>query len=182
MSDRLYRHDHADSDIFMLGSLWKPNPRTLGDYIKQLHGNTATSHPDCSGAHHDTNCDSGNDEPSKPAQPKLVNIQEPNGSFTVTCPTATSGFSSSITISHKCKHDNNRTCNCTDKCVVKHLDQQSTTQREDKCSWPWPCVIPGATIQEGYKSAKLVPVGGYQSVNSQGNTDAQPDNDGSINN
>jgi hypothetical protein len=36
MSDRLYRHDHSDSDIFMPGSLWKSSIRTLGDYIGYL--------------------------------------------------------------------------------------------------------------------------------------------------
>lgn len=189
MSDRLYRHDHADADIFMLGSLWKSSPRTLGDYIKQLYGNTATSNRDCSGAHNDTNRDGSNDKSSQPAQSKLAYIQEPNGSITVNITDDTSSItytrdehSSSNAIYHKCKHDNNRSCNCTDKCVIKHLEQQSSAQGEDKCSWPWPCVIPGATIQKGYKSAKLTSDGGYQSVNSKGNADAQPDNDGSINN
>jgi len=189
LRDGLYRVDHADSDIFLPGSLWKPSIRTLGDYIKNLcseptaavtgnANNTAIttkyggipyafSH---TGYYEPiTTADNQRDQSDQSDQSDQPIYAETDGSYTITVNIPVSRFTTTFDPS-----------NCADYNPIVTASF-SSAWGEGQSREVGDSIIPRANCQAGANSAKLVPVGGHQSINSEGNIDAQPDDDGSAN-
>ena len=147
VSDGLYRLDHPDSDLFMPGSVWAADIRTLGDYIRHLQevpeqpnesdksGESDKSQqpnePDCGGAHHDN----------------------PN-------------------YQHVCPNNPLRTCNCGSGCAdndgfadninYTHIST-GTPQRDESEIRGWPCVVIGAEGRRSSAADESVPNSNNQS-------------------
>lgn len=162
LRDGLYRIDHPDSDIFLPGSLWKPSMATLGNNVQYLcEVNDESDEPYIA------------NQPIKPVKSNgHTTYTEPDGSTTITITVPCSRFTA--TYEPAITSDFHASCGGNTKQFFI-----STTKGEDQCGRSGSSIIPRANCQTGANSAILVPDDGLWTADSQRNSDARSDNDGS---
>ena len=125
VSDGLYRLDHPDSDLFMPGSVWATDIRTLGDYIRHMQEVSEQSDQ--------------SDKPSesdKSDNPNFQHICPNNPLRTCNCGDKCADFDES---SESDKPNND---GFADNLSYTHSTAR-TTERDESEVLGWPCVVVG---------------------------------------
>ena len=131
MSDGLYRLDHPDSDLFMPGSVWAADIRTLGDYIRHLQ--EVPEQPDESNKSSESN------------QPDFTSDADTIVYTAATCVCTTGNEQSDCESCDKPVDDS-----FADNIQYAHLDPTGASKRDESEVRGWPCVVIGA---EGRRSS-----------------------------